>query len=52
MIGLVTIAAILTTAIWTESALRRVAVFSEYPDRPAAGSGTNWLPVGSDSRRI
>jgi LCP family protein required for cell wall assembly len=50
MIGLVTIAAILTTAIWTESALRRVAVFSEYPDRPAAGSGTNWLLVGSDSR--
>lgn len=50
VIGLITIAATLTTAIWTESALRRVAVFSEYPDRPAAGSGTNWLLVGSDSR--
>ena len=50
IIGLVTIAATLTTAIWTESVLRRVVVFSEYPDRPAAGSGTNWLLVGSDSR--
>ena len=30
--------------------MRRVAVFSDYADRPAAGAGTNWLLVGSDSR--
>ena len=40
----------LTTAIWAESALHRIPVFSEYDGRPAAGGGTNWLLVGSDSR--
>ena len=49
-IGLVAITAMLTTAIWIESSLRRIDVFGAYPDRPAAASGTNWLLVGSDSR--
>ena len=40
----------LTTAIWAESALHRVAVFADYDGRPTVGSGTNWLLVGSDSR--
>ena len=40
----------MATAIWVESSLRRVAVFSEYDGRPATGAGTNWLLVGSDSR--
>lgn len=38
------------TAFWVESALRRIAVFSNYDGRPNEGSGTNWLLVGSDSR--
>jgi len=44
------VAATVATAIWVESSLRRVAVFSEYDGRPATGAGTNWLLVGSDSR--
>ena len=40
----------ITTAIWAESALHRIPVFSEYDGRPAPGRGTNWLLVGSDSR--
>lgn len=39
-----------TTAIWAESALHRVTVFTDYEGRPAPGNGTNWLLVGSDSR--
>lgn len=36
-------------AYWIDTSLRRVAVF-DYADRPAAGAGTTWLLVGSDSR--
>ena len=42
--------ATLGIAIWVESALHRIAVFSDYGGRPAASAGTNWLLVGSDSR--
>ncbi|OBF15604.1 LytTR family transcriptional regulator [Mycobacterium kubicae] len=38
-------------AIWFDTAVRREAVLLDYPDRPTAGSGTNWLLVGSDSRQ-
>lgn len=38
------------TAVWVETALRRIPVFSNDDGRPAAGAGTNWLLVGSDSR--
>ena len=48
--SLVAVMATLATAIWIESSLRRITVFSEYPERPAAASGTNWLLVGSDGR--
>jgi LCP family protein required for cell wall assembly len=48
--GLVLVVATLTTTIWIDSSLRRIMVFSEYTDRPAAANGTNWLLVGSDSR--
>ncbi len=47
---LVAIAATLAAAVWVESSLRRIAVLSDYDGRPAAGAGTNWLLVGSDSR--
>ena len=38
------------TAVWADSSLHRVDVFSNYDGRPGAGAGTNWLLVGSDSR--
>ncbi len=44
------VTAVLGGAIWAETALQRVAVFADYAGRPAAGAGTNWLLVGSDSR--
>ncbi len=35
---------------WIDHSLHRAAVFADYPNRPAAGHGTTWLLVGSDSR--
>lgn len=37
--------------IWADDSLHRVAALVDYPDRPAAGRGTTWLLVGSDSRQ-
>jgi LCP family protein required for cell wall assembly len=48
--ALVATAATVVSAVWVESSLRRVPVLSNYDGRPAAGAGTNWLLVGSDSR--
>ncbi|MFJ5927957.1 LCP family protein [Kitasatospora sp. NPDC092948] len=46
--------ALLTTVIgtyfWADGKLRHDNVLADYPGRPAAGKGTNWLIVGSDSR--
>lgn len=50
MVVFIGLTAALTTAVWGESALRRTEVFGWYDGRPAAGAGTNWLLVGSDSR--
>jgi LCP family protein required for cell wall assembly len=36
--------------IYLDYSLKRVNAFSDYANRPAAGAGTNWLMVGSDSR--
>ncbi|MFC0110369.1 LCP family protein [Kibdelosporangium aridum] len=41
---------IAATWIYLESSFNRVAALTDYPGRPAAGAGTNWLIVGSDSR--
>ncbi|MFZ3272454.1 MAG: LCP family protein, partial [Mycobacterium sp.] len=38
-------------ALWLEMALRRQAVLTDYPGRPASGHGSTWLLVGSDSRQ-
>lgn len=38
-------------AVWLDTSLHREPVLADYPDRPAAGRGTNWLLVGSDSRQ-
>jgi LCP family protein required for cell wall assembly len=35
---------------YAEFSLNRTDALQDYPGRPAAGSGTNWLMVGSDSR--
>ncbi|WP_090419103.1 LCP family protein [Mycobacterium europaeum] len=38
-------------AVWFDSRLHRDDVLTDYPGRPGAGRGTNWLLVGSDSRQ-
>jgi LCP family protein required for cell wall assembly len=49
-VALLGVAAVLGAGLWVESSLHRVTVFGGDGGRPAAGSGTNWLLVGSDSR--
>jgi LCP family protein required for cell wall assembly len=36
--------------VWVDRSLHRALVLADYPGRPAAGHGTTWLLVGSDSR--
>ncbi|MDH6136931.1 LCP family protein required for cell wall assembly [Kitasatospora sp. MAA4] len=52
VLGLVT--ALLATGVgtyfWADSKLNHQNVLASYQGRPAAGKGTNWLIVGSDSR--
>lgn len=36
--------------VWVDTSLQRIPALTAYPDRPAAGHGTTWLLVGSDSR--
>ncbi|WP_354640861.1 LCP family protein [Kitasatospora camelliae] len=53
--ALALVGALLVTGIgtyfWADSKLNHDKdVLSDYPGRPAAGKGTNWLIVGSDSR--
>ncbi len=43
-------AALVGVSLWVETKLQRATVLTAYPGRPAGGSGTNWLLVGSDSR--
>lgn len=38
-------------AIWFDTSLHRAPVLADYPGRPEAGRGANWLIVGSDSRQ-
>lgn len=44
-------AGIVGGAVWFDTRLHREQALADYPDRPAPGRGTNWLIVGSDSRR-
>ncbi|MFO7191927.1 MULTISPECIES: LCP family protein [Thermocrispum] len=37
--------------IYLDVSIRRVNAIGDYPGRPAAGEGTNWLIVGSDNRK-
>ncbi|WP_272946053.1 hypothetical protein [Mycobacterium lepromatosis] len=37
--------------LWFDTSLHREPILTDYPNRPAASHGTNWLLVGSDSRQ-
>ena len=39
------------TWFYVDNSLQRVSALADYSGRPAQGSGTNWLIVGSDSRQ-
>ena len=43
--------AVVGTGIWIDTSLHRIPALTDYADRPAAGRGTTWLLVGSDSRQ-
>ncbi len=44
------VVAVVAGGYWMDSALHRIPALADYPERPAAGAGTTWLLVGSDSR--
>jgi LCP family protein required for cell wall assembly len=48
---LVFVIAVAAACWWMDTSLHRIAALTDYPDRPAAGAGTTWLLVGSDSRQ-
>jgi len=50
VVALLSVAAALATGFWSDRSLHRIPALPDYPDRPPAGAGTNWLLVGSDSR--
>ena len=53
VIGVVLVALILLVLgvfVYADFSLKRTDALHDYSGRPAAGSGTNWLMVGSDSR--
>lgn len=37
--------------LYADNALHKVDAIGDYPGRPAAGAGSNWVIVGSDSRQ-
>jgi len=43
--------AVVGTGFWIDNSLHRIPALAAYPERPAAGRGTTWLLVGSDSRQ-
>ncbi|QKW19812.1 LCP family protein [Kitasatospora sp. NA04385] len=47
---LVLLVTMIGTYFWADGKLHHENVLADYPGRPAAGKGTNWLIVGSDSR--
>jgi LCP family protein required for cell wall assembly len=44
------VTALIGVGLWADTSMHRIAALTDYPDRPPAGRGTNWLLVGSDSR--
>lgn len=51
--SLVVLLVVTVVGLWfhADHSLHRVGAIGDYPGRPAAGAGTNWLIVGSDSRQ-
>ena len=47
---LVVVALVVATLLFFYTRIDKVDALQDYPGRPAAGAGTNWLVVGSDSR--
>jgi LCP family protein required for cell wall assembly len=48
---LIVAAAVVGTGFWLDGHLHRMPALTDYAERPAAGRGTTWLLVGSDSRQ-
>jgi LCP family protein required for cell wall assembly len=48
---LLMVIAVVAGGLWMDSSLSRIPALADYPERPAAGAGTTWLLVGSDSRQ-
>ncbi|MGZ5376614.1 MAG: LCP family protein [Mycobacterium sp.] len=47
----IVVVALVAGGLWMDSSLHRIPALADYPERPAAGKGTTWLLVGSDSRQ-
>nr|WP_211215388.1 LCP family protein [Actinoalloteichus spitiensis] len=47
---LVVVVALGALVFWLDTRMNREEILVDYPGRPAATAGTNWLIVGSDSR--
>ncbi|HZN82560.1 MAG TPA: LCP family protein [Mycobacterium sp.] len=45
------VVAVVAGGVWMDSSLHRIPALADYPERPATGTGTTWLLVGSDSRQ-
>lgn len=48
---LVFVVGVVAVGVWMDSSLHRIPALADYAERPAAGRGTTWLLVGSDSRQ-
>ncbi len=51
LVAVLAVAGSVGTALWIDTKLHRIAALAAYSGRPAAGKGTTWLLVGSDSRQ-
>jgi LCP family protein required for cell wall assembly len=53
LVTLIVVLLLGSVGLWfyVDLSMNRVAALSDYAGRPAPGSGTNWLVVGSDSRQ-
>ena len=50
VVAVLVLVAVIGLGVWVDRSLHRAPVLADYPGRPAAGQGTTWLLVGSDSR--
>nr|WP_234806836.1 LCP family protein [Mycolicibacillus koreensis] len=51
LVVLAAAAGLVGATVWADRGLHHIAALTGYSQRPAAGSGTTWLLVGSDSRQ-